>query len=178
MGQTENDMVLGTSSYKNGLRATVFGPRDKGIGYLVGACDDPQIVRTAYIDAPAAETIALRARGLRETAGTITGHAAGQTATPDHGPVRSILADLTIVVTEDRLWSEEIVARLGQQWPPVYGQWTKTALAAALKPYGVAPRDIWGTTDTGASTTRRGYLRTDILEALNQQHRSENSNGG
>jgi hypothetical protein len=37
MGQTENDMVLGTSAYKNGLRATTFGPRDKGIGYLVGA---------------------------------------------------------------------------------------------------------------------------------------------
>ena len=69
MGQTENDMVLGTSSYKNGLRATTFGPRDKGIGYLVGATDDPQIVRTAYIDGPAAEAIGARARALREAAG-------------------------------------------------------------------------------------------------------------
>jgi DNA segregation ATPase FtsK/SpoIIIE, S-DNA-T family len=56
MGQTENDMVLGTSSYKNG------GAKDKGIGYLVGAADDPQIVRSYYIDGPAAENIVERAR--------------------------------------------------------------------------------------------------------------------
>ncbi|MEV1294349.1 cell division protein FtsK [Pseudonocardia sp. NPDC049635] len=68
MGQTENDMVLGTSAYKNGIRATTFTAKDKGIGYLVGAADEPQIVRSAYIDAPAAETIAARpgtARGRR-----------------------------------------------------------------------------------------------------------------
>jgi len=34
MGQTENDMVLGTSRYKNGTRATTFAWADKGIGYL------------------------------------------------------------------------------------------------------------------------------------------------
>src|SRR6266508_4404707 len=54
MGQVENDMVLGTSAYRNGIRATTFTNRDKGIGYLVGASDDPQIVRTYYIDASAA----------------------------------------------------------------------------------------------------------------------------
>ena len=78
MGQTENDMVLGTSSYKNGLRATTFGPRDKGIGYLVGPTDDPQIVRTAYIDGPTAEAIGVRARAQREAAGTLSGHALGE----------------------------------------------------------------------------------------------------
>ncbi|MGI8815340.1 MAG: FtsK/SpoIIIE domain-containing protein [Pseudonocardia sp.] len=173
MGQTENDMVLGTSSYQNGLRATVFGPRDKGIGYLVGAADDPQIVRGDYIDGPGAETIAARARGLREKAGTITGHAAGDTSRPE-GRARSILSDLAVVITEDRLWSEVILSRLAEQWPSVYAEWTKTALAAALKPYGVKPQDVWGTTDTGASTTRRGYHRAELVEALNRQRRTEN----
>jgi DNA segregation ATPase FtsK/SpoIIIE, S-DNA-T family len=46
MGQVENDMVLGTSSYKNGTRATMFSRRDVGIGYLVGEGDEPRIVRT------------------------------------------------------------------------------------------------------------------------------------
>lgn len=178
MGQTENDMVLGTSSYKNGLRATVFGPRDKGIGYLVGASDDPQIVRGDYIDGPGSEAIAARARGLREKAGTITGHAAGEMNRPDQGQARSILSDLAVVVTEDRLWSEVIVERLAQQWPGVYQGWTKTALAAALKPYGVKPQDVWGTTDSGASTTRRGYMRADLVEALNRQRRTENGDVG
>jgi S-DNA-T family DNA segregation ATPase FtsK/SpoIIIE len=120
MGQTENDMVLGTSSYKNGLRATTFGPRDKGIGYLVGATDDPQIVRTAYIDGPAAEAIGARARALREAAGTLSGHALGEGPdAQEDRPRRSILADIAAVFgpDEDRLWSEVIAQRLAEQWP-------------------------------------------------------------
>jgi DNA segregation ATPase FtsK/SpoIIIE, S-DNA-T family len=43
MGQLENDMILGTSAYKNGVRATMFTARDKGVGYLVGGPDpDPR----------------------------------------------------------------------------------------------------------------------------------------
>ncbi len=71
MGQVENDMILGTSSYRNGIRATMFTKRDKGMGYLVGAADDAQITRTYYVDGPAAEKICRRARALRETAGTL-----------------------------------------------------------------------------------------------------------
>ena len=41
MGHTENDMVLGTSMHKNGIKATMFARRDKGIGYLAGEGDDP-----------------------------------------------------------------------------------------------------------------------------------------
>ena len=77
MGQVENDMILGTSAYKNGLRATTFRPEiDAGIGYLVGGGPAPQVVRTFYLDMHAAERVAIRARALREAAGTLTGHAA------------------------------------------------------------------------------------------------------
>jgi DNA segregation ATPase FtsK/SpoIIIE, S-DNA-T family len=56
MGQLENDMVLGTSAYKNGVRATMFSARDKGVGYLVGGPDpDPRITRVFYVDNPATE---------------------------------------------------------------------------------------------------------------------------
>ena len=79
MGQVENDMILGTSAYKNGLRATTFRPEiDAGLGYLLGAGPAPQVVRTFYLDMHAAERIAIRARALREAAGTLTGHAAEQ----------------------------------------------------------------------------------------------------
>lgn len=50
--------------YRNGVRATTFSRRDRGMGYLVGA-DDPQIVRTFYIDGQAAETVVARARAAR-----------------------------------------------------------------------------------------------------------------
>jgi S-DNA-T family DNA segregation ATPase FtsK/SpoIIIE len=167
MGQTENDMVLGTSSYKNGLRATTFGPRDKGIGYLIGAADDPQIVRTDYIDGPTAEAIAGRARGLRELAGTVTGHAAGDQPTQAR-PARSVLADVAAVFApgEDRLWSDVIAARLAELWPTTYVGTTPATLAAALKPYGLAPAQVWATDpDTGEARNRRGYLREAITTA-------------
>ncbi len=45
-GQLENDIVLGTSSYKNGYKATAFRTKtDAGLGWLK-ADGDPQIVRT------------------------------------------------------------------------------------------------------------------------------------
>jgi DNA segregation ATPase FtsK/SpoIIIE, S-DNA-T family len=48
-GQVENDMVLGTSSYQNGLRATMFTPKlDAGIGILKGEHAEPKIVRSFY----------------------------------------------------------------------------------------------------------------------------------
>ncbi len=62
MDQGENDMVLGTSSYKRGVRATEFAGRDKGIGYLAGHADDVQVVKTCYIDAVQADEIGRRAR--------------------------------------------------------------------------------------------------------------------
>jgi hypothetical protein len=34
MDQWTNDAVLGISSYKAGIRATILTPRDKGMGYL------------------------------------------------------------------------------------------------------------------------------------------------
>ena len=62
MDQTANDMVLGTSSYKRGIRATEFATKDKGIGYLAGHADDVQVARSCYIDAVAADAIGRRAR--------------------------------------------------------------------------------------------------------------------
>ncbi|MHA6628358.1 FtsK/SpoIIIE domain-containing protein [Pseudonocardia sichuanensis] len=180
MGQTENDMVLGTSAYKNGIRATTFGPKDKGIGYLIGAGDEPQIARSAYIDAPTAEAIAARARALREAAGTITGHAAGDT--PDRNEsrtARSVLGDIAAVFgpDEDRLWSEVIASRLAEQWPTTYRGTTPASLAASLKPYGLAPAQVWGTDPTTAeSRNRRGYLRDAVTTAWLATRKDRNPN--
>ena len=99
MGQVENDMILGTSAYKNGLRATTFRPEiDAGLGYLLGAGPAPQVVRTFYLDMHAAERIAIRARALREAAGTLTGHALEGA---DEGP-RDVLTDVLAGVRQRR----------------------------------------------------------------------------
>lgn len=161
MGQTENDMVLGTSAYKNGIRATTFTAKDKGIGYLVGAADEPQIVRSAYIDAPAAETIAARARALREAAGTLSGHAVGETAEQAGGPSRSVLGDVAAVFApgEDRLWSDVIAARLVEQWPTTYTGTTRRRSPPPCARTGSSPSRCGAPTRrpatgaTGAATT-------------------------
>jgi DNA segregation ATPase FtsK/SpoIIIE, S-DNA-T family len=173
MGQTENDMVLGTSAYKNGVRATMFTRSDRGIGYLAGEGDDPQIVRSFYIDAPAAEHVVARARGLRERAGTLSGHALGEDPEPAHA-VGSLLADILAVVPGDqaKAWNQTVVARLAELRPEVYGGWEPEQLTAALKPHGVTVGQVWGTDPaTGQSANRRGITRAQVAEAAEHARR-------
>ncbi|MGM9383337.1 cell division protein FtsK [Streptomyces antibioticus] len=167
MGQTENDMVLGTSAYKRGVRATMFAWGDKGIHYFVGEGADARIVAGVYVDAPGAETIAARARKARETAGLLTGHALGEAAEAVTGPSYDLLADILAVVpaAQAKEWSEAVVARLAELRPDVYGGWEPDALAAALKPHGVATIQVGRRVD-GKVVNRRGIDRSHITAAI------------
>jgi S-DNA-T family DNA segregation ATPase FtsK/SpoIIIE len=170
MGQVENDMVLGTSMYRNGIRATTFTKQDKGIGYLVGEADDPQIARGYYIDGPTADAIAARARALRKAHGTLTGYAAGEDTTPENEV--SLLDDVAAVMAagEDKIWSETIVARLSELRPALYTGWTPAHLADALKPHGITTVQVWGQDETGRPANRRGITR-DALNTARQPTR-------
>jgi len=170
MGQTENDMVLGTSRYKNGTRATTFAWADKGIGYLVGEGADAQIVRTVYLDAPNAERIALRARALREAAGTLSGHAIGEAE--DRAPAVSLIEDLQVVyATAERadrpgVWSEDLCALLTELRPELYASWTPDVLAAALKPLGIDTGQLNMPDAQGNRFNRRGVRREQLAAAV------------
>jgi DNA segregation ATPase FtsK/SpoIIIE, S-DNA-T family len=174
MGQVENDMVLGTSAYKNGTRATMFARADRGIGYLAGEGDDPQIVRCFYVDAPAAERIVARARALSQQAGTLTGHALGEDPYPTSPASSNLLADILAVVPADQVkcWNQTVVARLAELRPEVYGGWAGEQLTAALKPLGVSVGQVWGTDPaTGESANRRGITRAHVAEAAAKRPR-------
>ena len=166
MGQTENDMVLGTSSYKNGLRATTFTANDKGIGYLVGTGTDARIVRSYYIDGPAAGRIMDRARAARITAGTLTGVAAGQ-APEREANQGGILDDLLSVwpATEAKVWSETLVAALAAFNEDRYGGWEPEQLALVLKPFGIDTVQMSRRID-GRQVNRRGVERDRITNAI------------
>jgi DNA segregation ATPase FtsK/SpoIIIE, S-DNA-T family len=168
MGQVENDMVLGTSAYKNGTRATMFARADRGIGYLAGEGDDPQIVRCFYVDAPAAGQIIARARAMRQHAGTLSGHALGEDPDPASPATSNLLADILAVVPPDqaKCWNETVVARLAELRPEVYGGWAGEQLTAALKPLGVSVGQVWGTDPaTSQGANRRGITRAHVAEA-------------
>ncbi|MFJ5270506.1 cell division protein FtsK [Streptomyces sp. NPDC088358] len=172
MGQLENDMVLGTSAYKRGVRATMFSWADKGIHYFIGEGSDARIVGSVYVDAPAAEAIGARARKARELAGTLAGHALGEAPEDIAGPSYDLLADVAAVVpeAEERVWNERIAARLAELRPDVYGGWKGENVTSALKPHGIRTRDVAGTTDDGTRTTRRGIVRADILKAMTDRN--------
>lgn len=193
-GQVENDMVLGTSAYKNGVRATVLSRQDRGVGYLVGEGDDPQVVRTYYVDGPAAEAVAARARALREAAGTITGHAAGTAPAAIESSADTLLDDLSAVSAgEDAMWSETAITRLADlrpddtryaEWSAALSSddakrrtWAVTQVGAALKPHGVKTRQISRRGESGEQINRRGFDRSSILDAITQrnQKRSESA---
>lgn len=168
MGQIENDMVLGTGSYKRGVRANMFAWADKGIHYFVGEGSDARIVRSVYADAPTSERIAARARSLRETAGTLSGHALGEVPEVDLTSAYDLLADVLAVVSADepKVWNEVVVSRLAELRPEVYGGWEAEQLTAALKPYGVATGQVWGKTEDGKGANRRGVERARIVKAV------------
>jgi S-DNA-T family DNA segregation ATPase FtsK/SpoIIIE len=169
MGQLENDMILGTSSYRNGLKATMFADDDYGIGYLVGA-GAPTITRTFFIDLPDAEKICARALAMRQAAGTLG------TATGQASPVREsdLLADILAVVPASvgKVWSETVTAALAEHRPEIYAGWKPEQLAAALKPYGITTGQVWDTDPaTGKGANRRGIDRAEIAETVAQRNR-------
>ncbi|UOX87210.1 cell division protein FtsK [Amycolatopsis sp. FBCC-B4732] len=185
-GQQANDMVLGTSSYRNGIRATTLSFRDKGIGYLAGEGDEPRITRGVYIDGPDAEKLAARARTARLAAGRLTGYAAGLDLTPEEDEDTStLLADvLTAIGDAEKAWSERIVDRLAELRPAVYGPWAElptgaakaTQLSTALKPLGITTKQVWGNdADTGKGANRMGVKREWIADALTERDRNRKS---
>ncbi|WP_435601219.1 cell division protein FtsK [Streptomyces sp. C10-9-1] len=178
MGQIENDMILGTSTYKNGIRATSFTKSDKGIGYLVGASDDPQIVRGYYMDNPAADAICERARKARIDAGTLTGLAAG--IAPERRAAADTLLEDVLAVTppdEAKPWNDVTVDRLAELRPELYGAWAEMEpaekarqLTGALKPYGVTTGQVGRRVD-GKTVNRTGFERSRIPTAIAERDR-------
>lgn len=164
-GQVENDMILGTSAYKQGWRATAFRAEvEAGIGIQRGARTKPTVVRCSYLDGPATARIGQRGRALREAQGTLTGHAAGQSTEPERVVV-NVARDVLAVFGPDEsaLWNEVLLARLGDGIRPgYYDGWAPAQLTAALKAGGVdVVKDVFRD-----KRTKRGIHRADLVAAL------------
>jgi S-DNA-T family DNA segregation ATPase FtsK/SpoIIIE len=139
-GHVENDLILGTSAHANGYRATAFRAKtDAGLGWLKGD-GDPQIVRTYYLDLPATERAAARAKVMRESAGVLSGYALGL---DDTEPPRSFAADvLTVFGADAKLWTSTIARRLAGRIPGTYADITPAAVASQLRSLGVTVKNV------------------------------------
>ncbi len=171
--QVANDMILGTSAYKNGYRATVFEPvKEAGWGILSGiGKTGPR--RSYYVDNVAAEKIVARAVALRTKAGTLPD--------PDQReqqarPTYDVLADVAYVWPsgEDAVWNETLIERLADYRPDVYGGWKPEQLTAVLKPHGVPVGQIGRRVD-GKAITRRGPKRDDITRVIAERNRKRDA---
>ena len=88
----------------------------------------------------------------------------GGGALPDRDDVESLrhaLTMLSVFGDEDRLWTEDLLARLAEHDPVTYGGWDPEALSAVLRRFGITPSQIWR-----QGRNRRGYLRADIALAV------------
>ncbi|HET8661186.1 MAG TPA: cell division protein FtsK [Micromonosporaceae bacterium] len=167
--QTANDMILGTSAYKNGYRATVFQPVvEAGWGILAGF-GKPAPVRSFYVDTTAAARVVARATALRAAAGTLP---TPDTRTRDGGPAFDLLGDLLRVWPhgEDKAWNETLLDLLTTLRPDTYAGWRPEQLTAALKPHGVEVGQVGRRID-GRTVNRRGPTRADIHAAVTERER-------
>jgi DNA segregation ATPase FtsK/SpoIIIE, S-DNA-T family len=170
--QTANDMILGTSKYKQGYRATVFEPvTEAGWGILIGL-GKPGARRSFEVDNTNAERIITRAVAYRTAAGTMPTTPAARDITPGY----DLLGDLLQIwpAAEDRAWNETLLERLTELRPEVYGGWKPEQLTSALKPHGIDVAQIGRRID-GKTINRRGPARTDIHRVVTDRHRKDGS---
>lgn len=166
-----SDAVLGAGAYSAGYDASRFLRSHKGTGWLLGADDSGAVeeattVRTFLADGPAVTRVIERARALREAADRLTGMAAGEMPAPAVDRDQVLIDVLGIwPLDDDRLWSSEIVERL-QLAHSNYAGWTVDNLATALKPFGIATRQIQKTGEDGKRVNRRGLDRATVVNAL------------
>lgn len=183
-GHIANDLVLGTSMYKRGIRATMFDPqKDAGTGWLARSALNAEIARAAFITQQESFDVGKRALALRIAAGTLTGQAAGEDIT--------LVEDSTVVdhlrvvwpAGEQTMHSHVLVAALAAYKPDIYDAWMvtdrllpdlpereaaeirtarSTALSNALRPYRVHTRQIHRRGDGGGG---KGLRREDVFNA-------------
>jgi S-DNA-T family DNA segregation ATPase FtsK/SpoIIIE len=172
--QTANDMILGTSAYKNGHRATVFAPvTEAGWGILAGF-GKPTALHAYKVDTTDAQKIIVRATAMRIKAGTMPDP--GE-QTRDGAPAFDLLADLAQIWPdgEKSAWNETLCALLAELRPEVYHGWEPAGLTTALRPHpAVKVTDIGRRTD-GKPVTRRGIRYTDLQTAIAERNRKRSA---
>jgi len=156
--QLGNDMILGTGAYKSGYDASAFRAKtDAGLGWLKGE-GDPQIVRTYYLDLPATERAAARARGIRERAGVLSGYALGDDAAR---PGRDVLADVLAAFGADPALHWPVLAeRLAARFPDRWAGATPEAVSAECRALGVPSVQV-----NRAGRNLQGCRRLDAEQA-------------
>jgi S-DNA-T family DNA segregation ATPase FtsK/SpoIIIE len=147
-GQRANDAVLGNEMHSSGIKATKFGPDDKGLAWLKGDGAEPLVVRTVYgLDKPASESLLAKARALREGLGLLTGYAAGDEAEEEEQQVNLLEDAREVLDSPENNGKAMSLAglrdRLELLRPGIWGHLDVDALGSMLRAAGVTPASVY-----------------------------------
>ncbi|TCO61068.1 S-DNA-T family DNA segregation ATPase FtsK/SpoIIIE [Actinocrispum wychmicini] len=197
MDWRDSNIVLGEQMNTRGYDASTLLPSHKGVGILrpdgetAGADVLAVTVRTFYMPNPEWREICARGRALRETAGTLTGHAAGDDTTTAVDPsavVKAIgsgteedspdLPEPLASVVEylgDDLGNREFVptAELVEALDVEPG-----AFAQQMGELGCRPTRQYVPGDDGTPRRVRGYVTADIRTAVDDFGSTDLTDGG
>ncbi|MGH3707454.1 MAG: cell division protein FtsK [Pseudonocardiaceae bacterium] len=198
MDWRDSNIVLGEQMNTRGYDASTLLPSHKGVGILrpdgetdAGADVVAMTVRTYYMPNPQWREVCARGRALRESAGTLAGHAAGddQRQAIDPASVVKALGAGDAVETEgrnaDRLAElpeplASVVDYLGDDLDPHGREFVPTAeltdeldveptlFARQMGELGCRPTRHYVPTDDGVARRVRGYLTADIRAAVDR----------
>ncbi len=199
MDWRDSNIVLGEQMNTRGYDASTLLPSHKGVGILrpdgetdAGADVVAMTVRTYYMPNPQWREICARGRALRESAGTLAGHAAGddQRQVIDPASVVKALGAGSDVETQE--WRSElpeplasVVDYLGDDLNPHGREFIPTAeltdelgiepslFARQMGELGCRPTRQYVPTEHGATRRVRGYLTTDIRAAVERAATNE-----
>ncbi|UUV32962.1 FtsK/SpoIIIE domain-containing protein [Amycolatopsis roodepoortensis] len=189
MDWRDSNIVLGEQMNTRGFDSSRLLPSHKGVGILrpdgdtaAGADVLAMTVRTYYMPNEDWRTICEQGRALREAAGTLTGHAAGQDLTPvlDHAVV---VKEIDAGGGSDAVGElpepfASIVDYFGDDLGPEGREFVPTAelldalkidrmtLAQQMSEVGCRPTRDRITTESGETRQVRGYLTAEIKSAV------------
>lgn len=203
MDWRDSNIVLGEQMNTRGYDASTLLPSHKGVGILrpdgetdAGADVLAMTVRTYYMPNPQWREVCARGRALRESAGTLAGHAAGddQRQAIDPATVVKVLGAGSAAETQE--WRSErlselpeplasVVDYLGDDLNPRGREFIPTAeltdeldiepilFARQMGELGCRPTRQYVPTEHGTTRRVRGYLTTDIRAAVDQATTNE-----
>ncbi|MEV0070824.1 cell division protein FtsK [Amycolatopsis sp. NPDC050768] len=190
MDWRDSNIVLGEQMNTRGFDSSRLLPSHKGVGILrpdgdtaAGADVLAVTVRTYYMPNEDWRTICEQGRALREAAGTLTGHAAGQDTMPvlDHAAaVKAISAGQPVEAVELPALLASIVDYLGDDLGPDGRDFVPTAelldalemdrrtFAQEMTDLGCRPTRDRVTSVDGDVRQVRGYLTAEIRDAVSR----------
>jgi S-DNA-T family DNA segregation ATPase FtsK/SpoIIIE len=140
--RTSSDTILGDYRSARGIEsASLVNGRHAGVATIVGVelpgGIDWARIRTDLLTADQFGRVCQIGRQRRIDAGTLRGHAAGETDAIEQDV--SIVADVLAVWpgTEPKVWAEQLAERLVELRPKLYAGLDPAGLTRALKPHGI-----------------------------------------